>query len=104
MNETTMWAVIGITYGAVIAVLNNRLLFRGIRRARERAAALGKPDQGTGVVTRLFGIRYAIDAGALIIAGVLFRNVAFLIAAALSLTILGNILIATTVRAKGGKI
>lgn len=104
MNEVVLWAVIGITYGAAVALFNNWLLFRGIRRARERAAALGKPDRGTGAVTKLFGIRYAIDAAALILAAAMFRNAALLISAALSMTILGNIIILTTVRAKGGKI
>lgn len=88
--------VLGITYGAGVGLFNNYLLLSGIRRARVRGQEALK---ATG---KLFALRYLLDVAALLAVALLVGDIAMLIAAAVGITILGNIALYRVYVRRGG--
>lgn len=90
--------VIGITYGAILGILDNLMLFRHIDNNRRKGEELLK---GVGGV---FLIRYLIDAVALIVFALVTRHALGIVAAALSITIAVKISLFIIYARKGGRI
>lgn len=92
-----LMVVIGITYGTLIGLVGNWLLFRKMddnRRSRK------EPLQGIGLV---FFIRYIVDALALFIYGYIVKEPWPIIAAGFSLTVAVKISLFIVYARKGGK-
>lgn len=89
--------VIGITYGALVGLFGNWLLFRKMEENRRGGL---EPLKGIGSV---FIIRYAIDAASLFIFAFLIKHTWAIIAAALSLTAAVKISLFMVYARKGGK-
>jgi hypothetical protein len=89
--------VIGITYGSLIGLLGNWLLFRKI--AENRRCGL-EPLKGIGAV---FFLRYAIDLVSLLIFGYITKNGWAIVAAAVSITVAVKISLYIVYAKKGGR-
>lgn len=90
--------VLGITYGGLIGVLGNAILFRVME---ERRRAGHEPIKGIGGV---FFLRYILDAVSLILFWFLTHDRYGLIAAALSITVAVKISLFIVYRRKGGRL
>ena len=89
--------VIGITYGALIGLLGNWLLFRRMAENRRNGE---EPLKGIGGV---FFIRYAIDAATLFVFALVVKDKWAIISAALSLTVAVKISLFMVYARKGGR-
>jgi hypothetical protein len=90
--------VIGITYGTVIGLFDNWILFRRIKRNRRIGA---DPLKGVGMV---FLVRYLLDAVALLAFTLVTRSAYGIVAAALSITVAVKISLFIIYARKGGRI
>lgn len=90
--------VIGITYGTLLGLIDNWLLFRHIEKNRRKGQELLK---GVGGV---FLIRYLIDAVALIVFSLITRHAYAITAAALSITVAVKVSLFIIYVRKGGTI
>lgn len=90
--------VIGITYGTIIGIIDNALLFRHIDNNRRKGEELLK---GVGGV---FLVRYLLDAVALILFALVTRHALGIVAAALSITVAVKISLFIIYARKGGRI
>lgn len=90
--------VIGITYGTILGVIDNWLLFRHINNNKRKGEELLK---GVGGV---FLIRYLLDAVALIVFALVTRHALGIVAAALSITVAVKISLFIVYARKGGRI
>ncbi|HWI60416.1 MAG TPA: hypothetical protein VNT75_01115 [Symbiobacteriaceae bacterium] len=90
--------VIGITYGSVLGIIDNVLLFRHIANNRRKGEELLK---GVGGV---FLIRYLMDAISLIVFALVTRHALGIVAAALSITVAVKISLFIIYARKGGRI
>lgn len=90
--------VIGITFGSMLGLLDNWILFRHIENNRRKGKEL---LTGIGEV---FLIRYLIDATALAAFSWITRNGYAIVAAALSITVAVKISLFLILTRKGGKI
>jgi cephalosporin-C deacetylase-like acetyl esterase len=89
--------VIGITYGALIGLVGNWLLFHRMaenRRNRE------EPLKGIGAV---FFIRYALDAASLLVFALVVKDKWAIISAAISLTVAVKVSLMMVYARKGGR-
>lgn len=93
-----LMVVIGITYGTLIGLFDNWVLFRRIKRNRQHG---GDPLKGVGMV---FLLRYLVDAVALLVFTLVTRNAYGIVAAALSITIAVKISLFIIYARKGGRI
>jgi len=89
--------VIAITYGSLIGLTGNWLLFRKMDDNRRSGK---EPLRGVGLV---FFIRYMIDALALFVYGYIVRDPWPIIAAGFSLTVAVKISLFIVYARKGGK-
>lgn len=93
--------VLGITYGLIIGLFNNFILHFSTKLAKARGL---EPIQ---VMGRVFFVRYMVDLVSLMLPGFLLKGTAihlgFMISAALSLAILGNIALLIIYHKKGGR-
>jgi len=89
--------VIGITYGTLIGLLGNWLLFRQLENNRRSGK---EPLQGIGLV---FFIRYLVDAIALFVFGYIVKEPWPIIASVFSLTVAVKISLFIVYTRKGGK-
>lgn len=89
--------VIGITYGVIIGLLENKLLFWTMERNRRRGR---DPLDGIG---KVFLIRNVVDLVALFGFGFIVRDAWAIIAAALSVTVAVMISLFLVYRRKGGR-
>lgn len=90
--------VIGITYGAILGIIDNLLLFRHIDNNKRKGE---EPLNGVGGV---FLIRYLLDAVALIVFALVTRHALGIVAAALSITVAVKISLFIVYARKGGRI
>jgi len=90
--------VIGITYGTILGLIDNLLLFRHIDNNRRKGEELLK---GVGGV---FLIRYLADAVSLIVFALVTRHALGIVAAALSITVAVKISLFIIYARKGGRI
>lgn len=90
--------VLGITYGAAVGLFNNHLLFTGMRKARVRG------QESLKAAGKLFFLRYLLDLLALAAVLAFVGSISMLVAAALGITVLGNIALYMLYQQKGGKI
>jgi hypothetical protein len=93
-----LWVVIGITYGSVIGLFGNWLLFRHIAGNRRRGE---EPLKGVGGV---FAFRYLLDAVGIIVFWFATRSAYGIVAAALSITVAVKISLFIIYARKGGRI
>lgn len=89
--------VIGITYGTLIGLFQNWLLFRAMDENRRRGR---EPLSGVG---KIFLLRYAIDAIALFGFGYAVRDAWAIIAATMSVTIAVKVSLFLVYTRKGGR-
>jgi hypothetical protein len=93
-----LMVVIGITYGALVGLFGNWLLFRKIGENKRRGFELLK---GIGTV---FFLRYVIDAASLLLFGLITKHTWAIISATLSLTLAVKISLFMVYMSKGGKL
>jgi ABC-type microcin C transport system permease subunit YejE len=93
-----LMVVIGITYGALIGLFGNWLLFRKLEENKRRGL---EPLKGIGTV---FLLRYVIDAALLLLFGLITKHTWAIISAALSLTLAVKISLFMVYMSKGGKL
>lgn len=89
--------VIGITYGSVVGLLGNWLLFRKLAENKRNGV---EPLTGIGAV---FFLRYAIDAISLLVFTAVTKNAWAITAAAVSITIAVKISLFIVYSRKGGR-
>jgi hypothetical protein len=90
--------VIGITYGTLIGLFGNWLLFRHINENRRRGE---EPLKGVGGI---FAFRYLLDAVGLVVFWFVTRSAYGIVAAALSITVAVKISLFIIYARKGGRI
>lgn len=90
--------VIGITYGTIIGLFGNWLLFRHINNNRRSGE---EPLKGVGAV---FLVRYLLDAVGVIVFWLVTRSAYGIVAAALSITVAVKISLFIIYARKGGRI
>lgn len=89
--------VIGITYGTLVGLLGNYLLFRKLAENKRNGV---DPLKGIGAV---FFLRYVIDAAALLLFSLVTKHAWAITAAAVSLTIAVKISLFIVYSRKGGR-
>jgi hypothetical protein len=89
--------VIGITYGSAIGLFQNWLLFFWMEENRRRGREL---LDGVG---KVFLLRYALDAVALLVFGFLVRDAWAIIASGLSVTVAVKVSLFLVYKRKGGR-
>jgi hypothetical protein len=89
--------VIGITYGALIGLAGNWLLFHRMAQNRRNRQ---DPLKGVGGV---FFIRYAIEAASLIVFALVVKDKWAIISAAISLTVAVKVSLFMVYARKGGR-
>lgn len=89
--------VIGITYGTLIGLFGNWLLFR---KLAENCRIGAEPLKGIGAI---FFLRYALDAVSLFAFGYAVKHTWAIISAAFSLTVAVKISLFIVYSRKGGK-
>lgn len=92
-----LMVVLGITYGSLIGLFGNWLLFRKLADNRRIGA---EPLKGIGAV---FFVRYLLDAASLFAFGYAVRHSWAIISAGLSLTFAVKISLLIVYTRKGGK-
>ncbi len=89
--------VIGITYGALVGLFGNWLLFRKLAENQRQGV---EPLKGIGTV---FFVRYGIDAVSLLVFAYVTKHAWAIVAAALSLTVAVKISLFMVYARKGGR-
>jgi hypothetical protein len=89
--------IIGVTYGAIVGLFGNWLLFRRMAENRRIGA---EPLKGIGVV---FFVRYALDAASLLAFSFIVKDKWAIISAAISLTVAVKISLFMVYARKGGR-
>lgn len=89
--------VIGVTYGSLIGLIGNWLLFR---KMEENRRAGMEPLKGIGAI---FFLRYAVDLISLLVFWFLTHDGIGLVAAALSITVAVKVTLIIVYSRKGGR-
>lgn len=89
--------VIGITYGTIIGLFGNWLLFRQMEENRRNGS---EPLKGIG---KIFFLRYGLDAIALLTFAYVTKDAYGITAAALSITVAVKISLLIAYSKKGGR-
>lgn len=89
--------VIGVTYGTLVGLFGNWLLFRRMEENKRRGA---EPLQGVGAI---FFLRYALDAASLFAFAFVVKDKWAIISAALSVTVAVKVSLFMVYARKGGR-